>query len=59
MVEGHILPTAGVMATGASCTELSAVFIFGGMTGVTIFGRAFIDAVGMTGGALDIGMQAG
>ena len=54
MVEGHILPAAGVMAGFAGRAELAVVLIAGCMTGETIFRRAFIGSIGMAGLALNI-----
>lgn len=52
MIEGHILPAAGIVTRCAVRAELSAVFIFGSMTGIAIRWSAFEDIVLVTGSAL-------
>ena len=52
MIEGYILPAAGVMAGTTVSAELSIVVVFGGMTGITICRCALVNAIGMTSGTL-------
>lgn len=54
MVKGDVFPAAGVMAGFAGRAELAVMLIAGGMTGKTIFRRAFIGSIGMAGLALNI-----
>lgn len=59
MVEGDILPAAGVMTGFANRAELSGMNVFDSMAGEAVFGRALEDPVRMTGLALNVGMQPG
>ena len=57
MIERGIAPAAGIVARTTVCAELAAVGVFGGVTGVTIGGCAFVHAVAVAGTTLDIRMQ--
>jgi hypothetical protein len=48
MVKRYILPAAWVMTARTILPELPLMVVFGGMTGVTVFWRAFKDPIHMT-----------
>ena len=58
VIEGHIAPSAGVMAGAAIRTKLTIVLVIRSMTGVAVRRCTFIYTVDMTGGTLDIGVFA-
>ena len=53
VIEGHVSPTAGVMAGTAVCAELTVVVVPVRVAGITIRGRTFIHSIHMTGTALN------
>lgn len=48
VVERDIRPFGGFVTGAAACAKLTVVGILGGMTRVTVLGRAFEDAIRMT-----------
>jgi len=59
MVKRGILPTASSMTGRTDRTKLTVVCIFGGMAGVTIPGRTFVNPIDMTGFTLGVGVDTG
>lgn len=58
MVERYIFPIRGLMAGGAICSELAAMFIVLFMTGITICGSALVNVVDVALFAFDLLMFA-
>lgn len=56
MIEGYVLPAAGVMTGCAICAELTTMCVLGGMTGIAIFRSAFEYIVYVTSIALNVRM---
>ena len=56
MIKGYVLPATGVMTGTTIGAKLSVVIVLGGVTGIAIFGCAFINAIGVTGFALYVCM---
>lgn len=59
VIEGGVLPSAGVMAGGAIRAELTVMRVPRGVTGKTRFGRPLENVVHVTGFTLHIDVEAG